>query len=259
MKKLLILALAAFAFAACSDDNDTSVAPPVTPDYKVIGFDSAQLGTDNFLWGKQLATEQEELDYLGKPMKSNIYYGSLYEEVYEKNCSAQIYTYYSDYGHTSDVWNGFILSSQTDRVTEGYKNDKSVYAEGGADGTKQFAVGFYGSFTPDNKGVPVIKFSPAVTVQSLAVANTTYTYLYFTKTVTTPDKSDFKVVCTGYNGTTKTGEISVALVSGKTVKAGWERVDLTSLGKVSSLTFTVVCTDQMAPSYFCIDNLLCKK
>ncbi|MEG2365380.1 MAG: DUF4465 domain-containing protein [Alistipes sp.] len=256
MKKLLFFAFAtfaAFAFAACSDDDNT----PVAPDYNVIGFDNADLGTDHFLWGKAKATEQEELDYLGKPMKSNIYYGSLYEQTYEGG-AAQLYTYYSDYGHTSDVWNGFIVSSQTDKVTEGYKNDKSVYAEGGADGTKQFAVGFYGSFTPDNKGVPVMKFNPAVTVSSVAVANATYTYLYLTKTVATPEKPDFAVVFTGYNGTTKTGEITTLLASGKNVKAGWERVDLTALGKVSSITFTVVCKDQMAPSYFCIDNLLCQ-
>ena len=45
----------------------------------------------------------------------------------------------------------------------------------------------------------------------------------------------------------------------ETVKSGWETVDLSSLGPVTSLTFTVSTTDFNCPNYFAIDNLTYEK
>lgn len=45
----------------------------------------------------------------------------------------------------------------------------------------------------------------------------------------------------------------------ETVKSGWETVDLSKLGTVTSLTFTVSTTDSACPNYFAIDNLTYEK
>ena len=50
MKKLLLIAFAALAFAACSDDDKT----PTLPHVETITFSDAELGADGYLWGKTL-------------------------------------------------------------------------------------------------------------------------------------------------------------------------------------------------------------
>ena len=88
MKRFLVtpplILLAALAFVGCDDDNDG-------PRIQTIGFEQAALGTDGFIWGKDQATEQDDTDYSGSPIKSNIYYGPVYTEK-----EAKVYTYYSD-------------------------------------------------------------------------------------------------------------------------------------------------------------------
>ncbi|MEG1622050.1 MAG: DUF4465 domain-containing protein [Alistipes sp.] len=249
MKKILFFALAAFAFASCSDTNEDPIPQQPT---ETVDFEAAQLGTAGFLWAKALSTEQDDVDGKGQPIKSNIFYGSLYTEK-----QAQVYSYFTDYGHTVDVWNGFVISNHIDRKTAGYENDKSVYAEGGANGSKQFAVGYYGSWTPENKGIPVIHFASAVTPQSIAVANATYAYLYFSGIE--GQISSLTLTITGYNGTTKTGDVSTILAETKNIQEGWKALDLSALGKVTSIAFSMTCADGYAPTYFCIDNLTYKK
>ena len=61
----LFFVLAALAFVGCNDDNDG-------PQIRTIGFEQAALGTDGFIWGKDHATEQDDTDWQGQPMKSNL-------------------------------------------------------------------------------------------------------------------------------------------------------------------------------------------
>lgn len=248
----LLFVLAAAAFVGC-DDNEYLYYE--IPDTRVIDFEGASLGTDGFIWGKDQATEQDDTDWQGKPIKSNLYYGPIYTEK-----EAQIYTYYSDNGHTVDSWGGLVVSNHKDKKTEGYTNDKSVYGDGGANGSAQFAVAYYSEYTPNGKGIPTINFVGGVKPVSLDVANTTYLYLYFKGTENNAIV-DVKGVITGYNSGRKTGEVTVKLVdkASETVKSGWKTVDLSSLGTVTSLTFTVTTTDYMCPTYFAIDNLTYEK
>ena len=55
MKKLLLIAFAALAFAACSDDDKT----PTLPHVETITFSDAELGADGYLWGKTLASDED--------------------------------------------------------------------------------------------------------------------------------------------------------------------------------------------------------
>lgn len=253
MKKLFFLLLASAAACACSDDDETPA--PTQPEVITIDFEAAELGTDGYIWGKPMATEQDDTDWQGNPILSNLYYGSLYTEA-----DADIWTFFSDSGHTYDTWNGFVISNHTDMQTAGYTNDKSVYATSGANGSSQFAVGFYGAWTAVPHGIPVIHFTTPVTLRSAEVANSTYVYLYFRDDVTTEEKPTFTLVATGYaDDNTQTGQVKLNLVEGTTISEGWQTMDLTRLGSVTKLEFTIECDDTMAPYYFCLDNLTYEK
>lgn len=251
MKKLFLLLFTAAAVSACSSDDDNPQQPG---QLTTIDFEKAVLNDEGYIWGKEMATEQDDVDWQGNPIRSNLYYGSLYTEA-----DADIWTFFSDSGHTYDTWNGFIISNHTDMQTSGYLNDKSVYAESGADGSSQFAVGFYGKWTAEPHGIPVIHFTSPVQLQSAKVANTTYVYLYFRNDIAEAEKPTYTLVATGYANDTKTGEVSLDLIKGKTMLEGWQHLDLTPLGTVTKLEFRIDCVDEMAPYYFCLDNLTYQK
>ena len=85
MKKLLLIAFAALAFAACSDDDKT----PTPPHVETITFSDAELGADGYLWGKKLATDED---------------GSLvFEGVIYKEGKASFLSYFSDFGGVWDT------------------------------------------------------------------------------------------------------------------------------------------------------------
>lgn len=89
MKKFLVtpllFVLAAAAFVGC-DDNEY-IYYELPDEAWVIDFEGANLGTDGFIWGKGQATEQDDTDWQGQPIRSDIYYGPIYTEK-----EAQIYT-----------------------------------------------------------------------------------------------------------------------------------------------------------------------
>jgi len=260
MKKLFFFACATVALVACEDNNyylETT---------KTIDFENAVLGEDGFIWGKPYAVLLDEdaddaccnLDAINSFGSGSLFF---YDAIYSES-DARFLSLFTDYkglyGMAMDSWNGFVVSNCTDRETAGYTNDKSVYAEGGADGAKQFAIAYHGAWTRPPYGVPTIEFATAVAPQSVAVANTTYLYLYFKGTTDVPaaTPADVKAIFTGYNGKVKTGEVKVGLAGADgTVKEGWETVDLTALGTVTSIACTVETTDAMCPYYFAIDNL----
>lgn len=128
MKKLLLIAFAALAFAACSDDDKT----PTLPHVETITFSDAELGADGYLWGKTLASDED---------------GSLeFEGVIYKEGKASFLSYFSDFGGVWDTWCKFAISGCHDKVTEGTDNQFSVYTTVD-DGQNKFAVAY------DMKGI----------------------------------------------------------------------------------------------------------
>ncbi len=256
MKKLFYLAFAALAFAGCSDSNDDEVPGAKTT---VIDFEGANLGAEGYIWGKPQARLLTDDDAEGETFGA----GSLffYDVLYSED-DASIFSFYTDYAGldwNTDTWNGFVISNHTDMTTPGYVNDKSVYATSGADGSSQFAVAYYGAWTGSPYGTPLVRFATAVSPKSIAVANITYFYLYYTQEAASV--ADVKGVITGYNGETKSGEVKFVMAdqASGTVQSGWETLDLSSLGTVTSMTFTVESEDTMCPYYFAIDNLAYEK
>lgn len=255
MKKLFYFALAAAVFTACTDEYYETYE--VVPTERVVDFESACLDEAGYLWGKDQAVELTEDDEEANVFGPESLY--FYDGIYADG-DAVFLSLYSDYkglyGSAYDTWNGFVISDRTDMTTNSYDNDKSVYAESGADGSEQFAVAYYGKWTTPPYGIPTVRFTSAVKPVSVAVANTTLFYLYFKNEAAPAAAVDVKCVITGYNCGVRTGAVEVVLADAAgNVKTGWEQVDLSDLGTVTSLTFTIESTDSMCPYYLAIDNL----
>ena len=69
---------------------------------------------------------------------------------------------------------------------------------------------------------------------------------------------------TGYNGTEKTASVDFLLANGNDIVNTWQQVDLTKLGKVTKIQFSMSSTDESiyggisymnTPAYFCLDQL----
>ena len=78
------------------------------------------------------------------------------------------------------------------------------------------------------------------------VANNTWTYLHLKG-----DYSDYSVSIIGFDGETQTGKVDVPLAANNKIVADWNTV-----GLVTKIIFSVECSDKMAPTYFCIDDLV---
>ncbi len=163
---------------------------------------------------------------------------------------------------------GVIISSLTDTETPGFINSYSVYTGEGAGGSTQFAV----VNPPFGYTDAIITFEEAVTLESVAVSNTTYAALSmkdgdaFAKAFSAEDEDFFKVIFTGFDseGNT-TGEVSFYLAdfqNGSTtgIVSSWQNVELGSLGSVNGVGVTFESSDVgtygiNTPMYVAIDNL----
>lgn len=226
------IALSAMVFTSCDDDNDDK--------YLYADFESANVGEN----------------------------GYINNEAFEENNIVFNNNYNSDF----DSWSGFSVSSKTDKETEGYANQYSVYADAGANHSQQFAVGYCSTF--DEK-YPTITFKDGqnYTPMYAYFQLTTHTYLSimngdaFADKFSLADKDKLVVTVTGYDSKGETGKIDVVLADYTGTEAKlldkWEKFDLSSLGAVSELVFTMTTTDNgdwgpNTPLYFAIDNLCFK-
>lgn len=249
MKKNLLfgmLAVVAILFSSCEDLGYQT---------EIIDFEDVQLDSTGVYNGSDLSGTQFETGYYLKNIPSG---------------AVELINEYSvtDWGgYLFESWKGFAVSSLTDSVTSGYDNQYSVKAGKGALGSKQFALVFDTArvilFHPEGKGViqnPKVK--------SVMLTNSTYTYndmrdgSPFSKKFA--EGEWFKVIITGYLGTTVVGNVEYYLAdfrSGKKfLNKDWVKVDISELGEVSALGFSFDSSDKGAwgvntPKYVCVDNL----
>jgi hypothetical protein len=249
MKKNLLfglMAVVAILFSSCEDYGYQT---------EIIDFEDVQLDSTGIYNGSDLSGTQFETGYYIK----NIPSGAI-ELINEYSVS--------DWGgFLFESWNGFAVSSKIDSVTSGYDNQYSVKAGKGALGSNQFALAFDTArlivFHPQSK--TVIQNGK---VKSIMLANSTYAYndmrdgSAFGKKFT--DGDWFKVIITGYMGTSVVGTVDYYLAdfrSGKKfLNKDWVKVDISKLGEVSALGFSFDSSDKGAwgvntPKYVCVDNL----
>lgn len=174
-----------------------------------------------------------------------------------------INTYNTAYGS----WDGFAISKSTSTAFE----DESFYTQQynscvgkGASNSEKYAVGYYSSY---NTVTPIaIKNSEnkLFTPQSVAVTNAAYAFNNmrfgnsFSKIFTEED--EFFLTFLGYKEGVATGtSVTVHLAEEGMILFVWKTIDLTGLGEVDEIRFSMNSTDvgtwgMNTPAYFCIDN-----
>jgi hypothetical protein len=179
-----------------------------------------------------------------------------------------------DYDSMYGSWGGWTISNESDTATAGYLNQFSVYTPSSA-GPNNFAlayasVGGWGT-------VPVIEFATPSFVEGAYLANTTYAALSmlqgdsFAKQFGGASGNDpdyFVLNITGYDAVgMETGTVDFYLADYRfadnaqdVLVSDWTYVNLSSLGAVSSLAFSMDSSDSGAwgintPAYFALDRL----
>lgn len=168
------------------------------------------------------------------------------------------------YGDPSQFWmGGVVCSSQNDTVTPGYLNQFSCIEGVGALTSTKFAVLYEPGYIKS-----VANKNGDFNIKSIMVNNTTYAYKdikdgsLFGKKFESGDW--FKLTISGFYSKTETAKVDVYLADfrdGKSVIMNkWQKVDVSSLGKVDSVSFSFSSTDNgtwgmNTPAYVCIDNV----
>jgi len=171
-------------------------------------------------------------------------------------------------------WEGFAYSNMSDTTTAGYTNQYSAYTGSGFNsGDDIYAVGFVGYSI-----IPTVTFPRATSVIGGYFTNTTYAALSMlngegpAKRFGGPTGDDpdwFLLTITGRDGNGNiTGSVDFYLGDYRFsdnnldyIVDSWEFVDLTSLGLVKSIEFTLSSSDvgewgMNTPAYFAMDNLI---
>jgi hypothetical protein len=244
MRKLNFYLLAAitgivFTFTSCEKEVIKEVEVPVITEVQRVSFEQVELNEDGY-----------QNNFPDKLILSDV----------------DFYNYASSFS-----WEGFAVSRNTDKETAGYANEYSVYANGGANNSQQFAVAYAGF-----NETTYCKFPERqeYTFKGLMINNTTNTALSikngddFAKKFEAGDW--FKIIITGFNANgTETGKVEFYLAdfrAGKSfICSEWTAVNLSGLGKVNKLEFTFESSDTSTfgddtyintPTYACIDDIV---
>lgn len=208
------------------------------------------------------------------------------ENLYSVYTGEYPYGGYDDQGsglffHTSkDYYSGGIAISQwNDTETAGFMNQCSVYygdhnqKNGGFNHSKTFAVAYVSTWGGSEIYMDFINDETAeYTIDHLYVSNNTYAVLSmkegdgFAKIFSYEDQDWFKLTIEGFNATGESvGQVDTYLADFRTADSGgilaeWKRVDLSSLGKVHKIRFSMNSSDSGSygmntPAYFCMDNI----
>jgi len=181
-------------------------------------------------------------------------------------------------------WSGFAYSNVNNTTTPGFGNQYAAIPGAGFGGGGKYAV----AFDPGAFGTPPTITLPFVAaIQSLYVTNTTYTFLalrdgndgagFVRQFGDDPGQGGagnqgfpdfYKLLITGKDGTGQvTGSVDFYLADYRFpnnaddfVVNDWRQIDLTTLGNVKTLTFSLDSTDTgqfgiNTPTYFALDHL----
>ncbi len=166
-------------------------------------------------------------------------------------------------------WSGFAASTNTNTVTKGWSNQFSSIAGSGAQNTHSYAVGF-------DFGDMDVECSPQI-IDGFYATNNAYTYWSikegdaYAKKFGGADGTDpdwLLLTIEGFDSLqNSTGTVDFYLAdfrftddSKDYILKTWKYVDLSSLGEVSKLHFSLSSSDNGAwgmnsPAYFCLDEL----
>ncbi len=201
------------------------------------------------------ALDQKGTYYNGADLSGGFYSGNFY--------------FKNDYNESWGSWSGFAVSTTADTQTPGWGNQYSAITGGGVAGSSAYAVGYTGM----GKSEVLLKKSA---VSGFYVSNCAYAYWSmkngddYSKKFGGPNGTDpdwFKLTIKGYTEIEYMGHIDFYLADFRSDKSSedyivsdWRWVDLSALGKVSRLEFSLSSSDEgmwgmNTPAYFVMDNL----
>ena len=155
---------------------------------------------------------------------------------------------------------GAVVTNITDTTFKDYKDAYKSIA-GGAKGGKNYVVWYEDGFSGN-----AIKLKEAATVAGMYVCNNVYAYNSITKGDAIAGDpfgdDDWFLLSIGgmLDGKMVNTQVDFYLAKGKNVVTDWTYVDLSQLGKVDAIFFTLSGSKTgdwglNTPTYFCIDNL----
>lgn len=159
---------------------------------------------------------------------------------------------------------GAVVTNITDTTFKDYKDAYKSVA-GGAKGGKNYVVWYEDGFSGN-----AIKLKEAAKVAGMYVCNSVYAYNSITKGDAYAGEpfgeNDWFLLSIGgmLDGKMVNNQVDFYLAKGKNVVTDWTYVDLSQLGKVDAIFFTLSGSRTgdyglNTPTYFCIDNLGAKK
>lgn len=170
-------------------------------------------------------------------------------------------------------WDGFVYSNLADANASSWESQYHAIPGQGQGGSATYGVAFVGW-----QGPPTVALAAPQTVAGIYVTNNNYAYydmLYggpFSKKFGGASGSDedwFKLTIAGLDAAGEiTGAVDFYLADYRfadnekdTIVGSWTFVDLTSLGEVTALQFSLDSSDtgmfgMNTPGYFCLDSLI---
>lgn len=233
--------------------------------FELVTSDVGQFGANTplFFAIDDVTTTQATADFENLNIAANIFWnkpnGSVWEDYTSGHAIFRSTYTTSSYG---DYWSkGFAISNHTDvNLDSGTVNSTKMYTAvtgSGVDSSANYAVVQNKSF------VRLTAEAIGKQLSGVYVANTNYAYLSmkwgdaFARKFN--DTDYFKLTIYGYKQGVKTDSVSTFLADSGRILTTWKWVDLTTLGDVDSVQFTVSSTDvgqfgMNTPGFFAIDN-----
>ena len=264
MKKVLSFALMAlamgFVFVSCDNEKETPEEDKTVTIINTLPVSSIQGVTvdDQTSYTLSLSLNKANQVYLSNDTTNSLPFGYYRDDI--EVDPFELTHSYSAYG----LGGGFTFCSCTDATTAGYTNISAITKKGVK--TNAYLTVYTGSWdTPAEISFQGNDFY----AKECYVTNSTYAYLAIKNqkdgnpeplVKKWTDKDIFTLTITGYYGRNKTEEISVPLADGMDILNTWKKVDLSDLGLVDRIGFTLSSTDNgqygmNTPAYFCLDQL----
>lgn len=243
MKKFFYVAVAlvlcASVFTSCKDEEDDNV--------RVLTFENEYFTKliDNPQYGGALL--------YGTDKKVPVTYS--WKDANTKLASDLTASWGGFYGFAEG---GIAISNYIDDDIEDHASYDYQLAVPTSNGSQNFAVVYCGASM-------YFADSQARVIRSMMVSPTTYQLGVVTYgdgyAASLKDKGTLTLVITGRNADTVTGTVTVDMAKDGVLLSSWKVVDLSSLGKVTSLSFSMDGTDKSdygvkAPQYFAFDNVM---
>ena len=168
---------------------------------------------------------------------------------------------YVDWGGYGS-WDGFAYSSMTSTVYTSLADQYNCCVGAGVNESATFGVAYYSAYMGTE---PTVISADAEQFQATGcyVTNSAYAYTSMLEGDAYSKKFDetdwFLLTATGYLAEEPTGTCEIYLAKDGEIMSDWNYFDLSSLGIVDEIHFTLSSSDtgdwgMNTPAYFCIDN-----